>query len=414
MALDTYEKFNKNSSVDNSTDAIVKAVSGSRFEDVVRTNPYANFSYQNGLWDKIGDALGFRTNQDKVRDQFALASAEYNAQAVQNMSEEEYNSESSQVARLRAAGLNPDLQGVNPSSATEFAQEQVTPDLSSNSNAETAQSIIMNMITLATGSLGLASQWQDYAGKKIANDTAEAGLDSALESRARSWILSEFGPDETPESLTKKGVNWFDTVIANAGTSLFQPGTSSRYRKRFQEVVRRVAADFKSFYDIYKGQGDFADVRRKYLTSRGSFYYTPANDEERYLDSSLKTPDEQMAWNLEPLVQYMDMALANNLSAESWRTQNENDYQRAYAEFGGPESAADAADAANQESAQSSKAKSDMNAPIRQFIHRTAKSAQKGDIASLLLLLKLYDMYSGNKLANEGKNIGSALGNLVK
>lgn len=81
------------------------------FAELAAHNPKLNYQYTDGWWDKIGDFLGFRTQQDKVRDEAYAKAADYEAELMQTDREENYNSAEEQAQRMRDAGINPNLQG---------------------------------------------------------------------------------------------------------------------------------------------------------------------------------------------------------------------------------------------------------------------------------------------------------------
>lgn len=81
-------------------------------------NPYKNANYQLGLWDKIGNALGFRTAEDKTREEYDQYASEYESQLLQRYHDETYNSEVEQAKRMKEAGINPALNGTTPSQTT--------------------------------------------------------------------------------------------------------------------------------------------------------------------------------------------------------------------------------------------------------------------------------------------------------
>lgn len=110
-------------------DAAEEQFKGTQYEDIVSSNPYENVEYQNGILDSIGDVFGFRTAQDKFREDLALRSAEHINQVNAVAREEEYNSEAAKIARMKKAGLNPDLMGLESASeATEFSEPETSPE----------------------------------------------------------------------------------------------------------------------------------------------------------------------------------------------------------------------------------------------------------------------------------------------
>ena len=85
-------------------------------------NPYRaqleNNSYQQSWWDKVGNWIGFNTKEDSYRLELERLAKEWDANAQMQNVTDAYNSEASQAARQRAAGINPDLNGVDSGSAS--------------------------------------------------------------------------------------------------------------------------------------------------------------------------------------------------------------------------------------------------------------------------------------------------------
>lgn len=138
-------------------------------------NPYKNANYQLGLWDKIGNALGFRTAEDKTREQWEQYAAEYESQLLQRYHDETYNSELEQAKRMREAGINPGLNGTTPSQTSSEPIQHVAPE-SFRDNSEqfnNAMSMLGNTFTsflgIANGLQGLELQDLEIMGKSIAN-----------------------------------------------------------------------------------------------------------------------------------------------------------------------------------------------------------------------------------------------------
>ena len=97
------------------------------FAELAANNPKLNYTYTDGWWDKIGDYFGFRTQQDKVRDEANAKASDYEAELMQTDREENYNSAEEQAQRMRDAGINPNLQqgAVSPGDASGIDNQAV-------------------------------------------------------------------------------------------------------------------------------------------------------------------------------------------------------------------------------------------------------------------------------------------------
>lgn len=109
---------------------------GTRYYDMWVNNPYSwdKFTRERSFWDDLAESWGIRSGYQAAQDEWAKAQSEYDAQIMQIKGEDEYNSEQAKAARMRAAGINPDLTGLaGASEAGEFAQEQTSPDINRSS-----------------------------------------------------------------------------------------------------------------------------------------------------------------------------------------------------------------------------------------------------------------------------------------
>lgn len=73
----------------------------------VGINPYKELSW----WNRFTDALGFTNYSGRLENQYDLAAAQWQSEYDLAMQDRAYNSPEQQVERMRAAGLNPDLNG---------------------------------------------------------------------------------------------------------------------------------------------------------------------------------------------------------------------------------------------------------------------------------------------------------------
>ncbi len=178
------------------------------YEGLYNSNPYQNYQYQLGWWDKVGNFLGFRTSEDRTREEYAQRSAEYINQLQSLAREEEYNSESAQSQRQKEAGINPALNGVNPSQASELNESPMSlPDITRN-NADDVSSafstftgIINTILGVGQGILSLNRTHLDNLSQKLRldNDVYNFGKLIGLDSVTTDGVKSLFGDD--PEGL---------------------------------------------------------------------------------------------------------------------------------------------------------------------------------------------------------------------
>ena len=176
-------------------------VAGSRFQDI--SNPYSELPRERTYWDKLLNFLGFRSGYDKAQEQYNLAGAEYNAQLEQLASEEAYNSPSAQAARMRAAGLNPDLLGVSGEPASEFDNQQQSPDISASTDInplDVIGDIGSGVLSAISGTVGIMSDFNMLKRARIAVDSDDLDFaDRMLDFMKKS---SSFMTDSSDDSFS--------------------------------------------------------------------------------------------------------------------------------------------------------------------------------------------------------------------
>ena len=147
-------------------------------------NPYRaqleNNSYQQSWWDKVGNWIGFNTKEDSYRLELERLAKEWDSNAQMQNVTDDYNSEASQAARQRAAGINPDLNGVDSGSASSSAPS--SPDSSGLASIEqttTFQEVepvlssVSGIVRTALGDVsGLLGMFQDLRSRSLSNDAS--------------------------------------------------------------------------------------------------------------------------------------------------------------------------------------------------------------------------------------------------
>lgn len=157
---------------------------GTQYEDLWNSNPYAQNSRKDSIFDKIGNLFGIRTGADKWQDELDMRAREFDSQLASIVREEDYNSESSKVTRMREAGFNPDLMGIDSaSSASEFAEPETSPESSTDAGALQAAGGVLSFGTgftkslLDIGNTLLTLEHNSLINEGLANDNASNVLD---------------------------------------------------------------------------------------------------------------------------------------------------------------------------------------------------------------------------------------------
>lgn len=230
-------------------------VAGTRFENI--SNPYAEMPRVQTGWDRLLNWFGFRSGYDKAQEQYNLAGAEYNAQLEQLASEEQYNSPVEQAARMREAGLNPDLTGVSGESASEFDNQQQSPDVSVGAGISDIANTFMSALS---GSMAL---FKDFASLKQIQ-----GMIDAQDYDNAGKLLDVF---QKTDPLFHAYGEPSDSVSGRYSSPLIQHlFGSKRNRSRFDKLRNEAVdtllgytTDYKSFDEFYKSAESFGETSSK-------------------------------------------------------------------------------------------------------------------------------------------------------
>lgn len=232
-------------------------VAGTRFQNI--SNPYANLPRTQTPWDRLVNWFGFRSGYDKAQEQYNLAGAEYNAQLEQLASEEAYNSPSQQAARMRQAGLNPDLTGVSGEPASEFDNQQQSPDINAGIDLnplDLIKTIGSGFMNTFTGVIGLLQDINLLHQSKIATDEKDLDyLDKMIKVFQTSNPLFEVpSSDGSVTSVNLKEKN--PTIFHSSGMT-----------KRFNKFRQSAFDSLLGLTSHYNSYDDFAKSAQSLGTS---------------------------------------------------------------------------------------------------------------------------------------------------
>ena len=241
--------------ITNQVSGIPENIKGTRFENI--SNPYSSLPRTETKWDKFLNWLGFRSGYDKAQEQYNQSYNEYNAQLSQLASEEAYNSPLEQSQRMRQAGLNPDLTGLSGEPASEFDNQQSSPDISAGTDVnpfDVFSNIGNTFLSALSGSMAIFKDISSLKQMRIANDSGDMDLAGKMLD-----FLTKSDPLYHQYGTVVNGV--MDVPFDDFTKSFFR---SSRNLKRFNKL-RNSAIDsllgytnqYKSFDDFYKSAESF-------------------------------------------------------------------------------------------------------------------------------------------------------------
>lgn len=222
------------------------------FDTLRAANPYTNQSYNKSGWQKFLSALGFRTEADAWKENMAVQAAEYDASIAQKEFDTQYESAPEQVARMKQAGLNPDLDpsSVSPGDAGAMGQDMSTPMQSTGDEQAIMQAV--GFITRAVETaFGIAGQIGQLKSLGIANTAGEIDINEKLYKFSK-WVFEEtrdsFSADYSDEENFNRAFRQHD-IIAR------QLHLPKRFRNQFRQ-------NLSSFYDSLNQDADFWSKKR--------------------------------------------------------------------------------------------------------------------------------------------------------
>ena len=374
---------------------------GTRYYDMYEANPYApdKRTRKYTLWDSLSNAFGFRSGYDIYTDEANQAMYEEDARIAKVFGEDQYNNPQEQAARMRAAGENPDLLGVEGGGTAASAQmPQSSPDLSGPDTMERVGQLfngISQAITLASGmtmdiakTIGL---FADNEAKSMANATG-------MKNMAIDFLLENIGDD-----MPHTGENGANGDMTDLYTSLFgngedDPGMiegwgermhlSTRQKHQLREhAMGMFDSDKKLMYDKWNNN---LKARKEYGTTAGS-KWTPKTDDFKEIIQCMA-----------PLNEAYDKFIEESANANATDAENKREFNEAY----DAKQAAETENAANRREAQQATLDENMKKAFSQVMQKLTDKAEDGNwfaFALTLILPMIYDHFM-NGSVNVARN----------
>lgn len=241
--------------------------------DLVRVGDYGNNKYERAQYE-----------QDLAQ---AIQIAERQEAAYQ----EWYNSESQQVARQKAIGLNPDLTGdIESGQASDVAAPQGSPMEGIPTSEQTAMQVaqvglgaltsIAGVFTGVSSIMGTLSQiGLNAASQSLVSEQVDA---QELANMANFEKLSFGGISDSLAAAISAGGDAFNVADFFADDSNFEsiykayaPSDDPRYKDAFNRIR---TSSRKIYEDAYSTLGNTEDNRNRLLSRMASRYYDPNDD----------------------------------------------------------------------------------------------------------------------------------------
>ena len=270
---------------------------GDMYDQLFANNPYRNRSYNRGWLQSILSNMGFRTKYDDFREQMEYNAAEFDAGIFSMMQQNQYNSPEAQAARMRNAGLNPDLLGTGDVESAASPAEDPNGISPSATEAPDALSLVS---TVSSGVLGIIPKVLSFAtnlsqmkGIRIENDAKELSFGSAAVDAASKFFLEGITENDYKDAF--QSGNWDNILSAAKKDSSYLAETmfsSPSARKRFKLAYGMHSNGLISKMQKYKTYDEFEKYRKSLLNQRASTFFDDNDETMESLLSSFLGPLE--------------------------------------------------------------------------------------------------------------------------
>lgn len=224
-------------------------------------------------------AFGTWSKQDQALFNTSMAEAQWLAELSLMDYQNEYNTPVAQAQRMREAGLNPDLLGVEQggTSADGSAPGAVAPEGSNPLDiAGNIFSIFSTAVSVANGLMSFKSASEAVNSQVIDNVNKVDGF-------ATSFLVDQLSPDSFSSDGQLLDDKKFDIISNSRSWAQKRYGFNSRMSKRFEDsVLRKIESpDFtKQFYETMNKSEEF---RQDYLSKTTGDLYSQADETMRIL-----------------------------------------------------------------------------------------------------------------------------------
>lgn len=258
-------------------------------------NPYNNIDPNKSLswWNRFTDSLGFTNHSGQLTQQYDLLSNQWESEYALALQDREYNSPQAQVERMRAAGLNPDLNGGQSltSGSSELANNEANAQLPerNDQSAEMANTMstlgkaVQFVFSVVGGAADIGNKIAQSSASIIDSDVAKvgdlfnSGKDTLVSNLITSLGMSSLGDEGLLDDFLQGGSRFQNTAVADGvfvnldkKINDIIKNSSLRTRKARKYALQR----FKDYVnndsfrrDVEARIGENKDVRYKSLDS---------------------------------------------------------------------------------------------------------------------------------------------------
>lgn len=246
------------------------------YQSLIDANPYRNAQYKVSPWQKLLSWLGFRTQADAWKENMAVQASEYDSAILQKQFNEDYNDPQSQVARMRAAGLNPDIDpsSISSGEASPMPEDPSTPMLSTGQEGQ-LMDFAEGIMNIASTALGLVSSVQGISRNALQNSLLATQGETAIQDLAQRMSLyflpsSDSGFYDEDGNITS---SWQSDALTRA--KIFSRSMDKRSQGRFLDSIQ-------SYWNGALGESKSYEEFKHNLESRFSYKSTERTLEDEF------------------------------------------------------------------------------------------------------------------------------------
>lgn len=341
-------------------------------------NPYVGRTYKETPWQSLLSHYGIRTQADAWQENMAVQAAEFDSAYQMKLRDEEYNLPVNQVARMRAAGLNPDIEGGKNLSSGEAQPMPEDPSTPMQSTGNEVGDFANNILGLFSTAIGMSQGIQGVVANRLSNTMQSLQNESFLAQFAEG-MFPYFLPNTPDNVVLDDGSEHTWKYDALQRAKMFAGGLPQFIQNRFIDLVQGYWNSVPGDSAAWSAWHDRVTNRKGYFNESSTFY-DEADDVLRIISDELGSLQERV--------------VKSGMKAETAENENSEEYFNAL----------DATQQAEAENATNrvTEANMDMTALLREhldnIIQKLDKASKdkgwKGNIATIMMsLLSVFQLY---------------------
>lgn len=374
------------------------------YDKLYKANPYVGLTYNKSAWQSFLGNLGFRTDYDRWLEEAQVNANEYDAQVASMKMQNEYNSPAQEASRMRQAGLNPDLTGLE--NVAESASPGQDPQGMSPGAGESGEfgeitqkiwnfgTSVMNMYQIG---VGFAKDMMSYKQMKSAVDSQDVSLAKDFMSFADEYFKKSL-PDK-PFTIKDEENEW----LANMGKWTLEYPKKLKFNRRQRRIWQNSIGEYYNSDIFRKMMEDYratSDAMTGYAKNQFKpMRFGPKDDSDQWQtfqivsDNLGNLADELYKIQMK---NYKDVAEAGSATAKY-----QKDVADAHRNYVDPETGLSGAQTATIGEMSSHKLlwynnqiEKAMNSTLRNLVTDLERQANDGDLlsAGLLLAFQIFRM----------------------